>query len=91
MVCASTGPWDCHDPDTVRHDDVLALPGNKETSFFESLNRAEVRDSGNLRHTLRRDFHFPQVPFTGQIFGHLQVIADGVPNVRQRLLLGSAL
>jgi len=84
-------PRNCHDPDTVRHNDVLALPGDAETSLFQSLDRAEVRDSGNLRHALYGNFHFPQVPFAGQIFRHLQVIADGVLNVRQRLLFSGAL
>lgn len=84
-------PWDGQNPDAVRHDNVLALPGNQETGLLKSPNRAEMRDSGYLRHALRRNFHFPQVPLSGQFLRHFQVIPDGVANIRQRFLFGGAL
>lgn len=84
-------PWDCHDPDAVRHNNVRAFSGNDKAGFFEGPDRAQVRYSGYLRHTLCRNFYFPQVAFPGQIFRHFQVIADGVPNIRQGFLLGGAL
>lgn len=83
--------WNSDDPDSVGHDNVLALPGYEETGPFQRPNRAEVRDTRYLRHALCRDFHFPQVPFPGQFFRDLQVIVDGVPYIRQCFLFGGAL
>jgi hypothetical protein len=37
-------PWDGQNTDAVRHDNMLALPGNLETGLFECPDRAEMRD-----------------------------------------------
>jgi hypothetical protein len=84
-------PRNGHDPNSVRHNYVLALPGDEKSGFFKSPNRAEVCNSWYLRHTLCRDFDFPQVWFAGQFLRHCQVIVNGVPYVRQRFLFGGAL
>lgn len=93
IVCASTGS--CLGMVRIRAPsvmtNVLALPGNQEAGLFECLNRAEMRDSGYLRHALCRNFHFPQVPLPGHLLRHLQVILNGVPNTRQRFLFCGAL
>ena len=70
---------------------VLALPGNQEAGLFECLNRAEMRDSGYLRHGLRGNFDFPQVPLSRQFLRDREVLVDSVPNARQRFLFGGAL
>ena len=85
---SSGGPWK---PPAVGHDDMLPLPGNEETSLLQSFDGAMVRDAGNLRHALRRNLHFPQIPLAGQMLRHFEVLADGVPNVRQGFLFGGAL
>ena len=58
-------PGDGNDSLAVGHDDVLPLPGDLESSPLQGLNSAQVGDSGNLRHVLRRNFHFPQVLLAG--------------------------
>jgi hypothetical protein len=60
--------WDGHDPPAVGHDDVLALPSDLKASLLKRLDSPEVGDSRYLCHTLRRDFHFPQVLPAGQFF-----------------------
>ena len=34
----------------LAHDDVLALPDDRESGFLQSANRVEMIDAGNLRH-----------------------------------------
>ena len=84
-------PWDGQDSPAVGHDDVLALPGNVESSLFERPYGPKVRDPGHLRHALRRDFHFPQILLTGQLFGYFEVFANCVLNVRQSFFFRGAL
>ena len=84
-------PGDGHDSPAFSHDDVLPLPGNLEPSLLQSFDGPKVRDAGNLRHALRRNLHFPQIPLAGQMPRNFQVLADGVLNVRQGLLFGGAL
>ena len=62
-------PGNGHNPPSVGHDDVLALPGNVEAGLFEGFDCPKVRDTGYLRHALRRDLHFPQILLTGQLLG----------------------
>ena len=71
--------------------DNSAHGDNLEPSLLQSFDGAQVRDPGNLRPTLRRDFHSPQILFAGQLLRHFEVLADGFPNVRQCLLFGGAL
>jgi hypothetical protein len=93
MVSAST--WSClgdgQDPPAVGHDDVLALPGDVEPSLLERPHGPKVTDPGYLRHALRRDFYFPQILLTGQLFGDFEVFANRVLNVRQSFLFSGAL
>ena len=84
-------PRDSQDSPAVGHDDVFPLPGNLEPSLLQSFDGAQVSDSGNLRHALRRYFHFPQIPLARQMSRHFEVFADGVPYVRQGLLFGRTL
>ena len=84
-------PRDSQDSPAVGHDDVFPLPGNLEPSLLQSFDGAQVSDSGNLRHALRRYFHFPQIPLARQIPRHFEVFEDGVPYVRQGLLFGCTL
>ena len=74
-------PWDGHNPLSVRHDDVFALPGNTESGLFERPDGSKVGDPGYLWHSLRRDFDFPQISLTGELFGDFQVFADGGSNI----------
>jgi hypothetical protein len=84
-------PRDSQDSPAIGHDNVFPLPGNLEPRLFQSFDGAQMSDSRNLRHALRRNFHFPQIPLAGQIPRHFEVFADGVTNVRKGLLFGSAL
>ncbi len=70
---------------------MLALPGNQETGLLQGPKRPEMRDSGYLRHGLRGNFDFPQVPLSRQFLRDREVLVDSVPNVRQRFLFGGAL
>ena len=82
---------DRDDSTTVGHDDVFPLPGKTKSRSLQSLDGANVRDSVNFRHALRRNIHFPQILLAGQTFCHFEVFADGGPSVRQGLLLGGTL
>ena len=84
-------PGNGHNSPAVRHDDVLSLPGNPEPSPHQSSDGSKVRNSGNLRNTLCRDFDFPQVLRARQVLRNFEVLADGVPNVLQGLLFSGAL
>ena len=46
---------------------------------------AEVRDA------LGGDFHFPQIPDAGQLFGYIEVFANRVADIGQSLLFGGSL
>ena len=74
-------PWDGHNPLSVRHDDVFALPGNTEPGLFERPNGSKVRNSGYFWHSLRWDFDFPQISLTGKLFGDSDVFADCGSNI----------
>ena len=84
-------PWNRQDPHSVRHDDVLALPGDPEPSLFECLDGPKVRDSRYLRHPLCRDFHFPQVLLTGKFLGDFEVFPNRILDVGQSFLFGGTL
>ena len=84
-------PRDRDDSTTVGHDDVFPLPRDMESHSLQSLDGAKVRDSGNFRHVLRRNFHFPQILLAGQTSCHFDVFANSIPNVRQGLRLCGAL
>ena len=79
------------DPPSIRHDDVLALLGDPESSFFECPDGAKVRDSRYLRHWLCRDFHFPQILLPCELPGDFEVFPNCVLDVRQSLRFGGAL
>ena len=84
-------PWNGHNPPSVGHDDVPALPGDMEAGLFQGLDRPKVRDPWYLRHALRRDLHFPQILLTGQLPGDFEVFANGILNIRQSLLFSGPL
>jgi|ERR1700691_2122716 len=92
IVCASTGS--CLGIVTIRTASVITmcLPclATRKPAFSRALT-ARSCDTGYLRHTLRRDFHFSQVPFPGQFLRCLQVIVNGVTDIRQRFLFGGSL
>jgi len=84
-------PRNRHNPTSVGHDDVPALPGDMEAGLFQGLDRPKVRNPWYLRHALRRDLHFPQILLTGQLPGDFEVFANGILNIRQGLLFSGAL
>jgi len=84
-------PWDGHDPSSVRHDDVLTLPGSAEPSFFEGLDSPKVRDSRYFRHPLCGYFYLSQVLLAGKLPSDFEVFPDRVPDVCQCLLFGGPL
>jgi hypothetical protein len=84
-------PWDSHDPPSIRHHDMLALPGDPEPNLFECPDGPKVRDSRYLRHPLCRNFHFPQVLLTGKFLGDFEVFPNRVLDVRQSFLFGGTL
>ena len=76
----------------VRQDDMFAsLTDLREAGLLQRSYGAEMRDAWNLRHTLKRNFNFPnQTGASG--FGHRgQVLADRVPYVFQGFFFGAAL
>jgi hypothetical protein len=84
-------PGNRQNPPSVCHDDVLALSGDAEPRFFECPDSPEMRDSRYLRHVLCRNFHFPQILLAGKLFSDFEIFANGVLDVRQRLLFRCAL
>ncbi len=80
-----------HDSPAICHYNVPALSRNVEPSFFAGLDRAQVWDTRDLGHSLRRYFHFPQVLDTRKLLCNVEILADRVLNVSQGLLFGGAL
>jgi hypothetical protein len=48
--------WNCQDSAPVRHNDVLPLAGDPETSFLQGMNRLEMIHAGQLGHVSHLDF-----------------------------------
>ena len=84
-------PRNGHDPSSVGHDDVLALPGDPEAGPFECPDSPKGSDPRYLRHPLCRDFHFPQVLFTGDFLGDFEVFPNRILDVGQSFLFRCAL
>ncbi len=82
----------------IGHYNVLALPGNvlalpsdPESSFFEGVNCLQMTHTGYLRDVLCRNIYFPQILLAGQLPGNLLVFPDRILNICQSLLFGRTL
>ena len=80
-----------YDASSIGHNDMLSLPGDPEFSFFERPDGAHVRDSGYLRHPLRRDFHLTQVLFASESLSDVDVFPNRVLDVRESFFFGGTL
>jgi hypothetical protein len=81
---------DSDDPSAVRHHDVFALPRYAEARAFQRPNSAQVADSGDAMASERYG-DFPPVTLCTQFLGDVQVLPDGILDIRQSFLLGQAL
>ncbi len=52
--------WDCDDAHAVGHHDMLPLPRDSKSSFFQCFDGAQVSDARDLSHALCRYVHFPR-------------------------------
>lgn len=59
--------WNDKEAAILRHDNVLSLPQDKETSLLECTNSLEMVDSWNLRHCLQNDFNLAHLAFTCEL------------------------
>jgi hypothetical protein len=83
-------PGNGHDPLTVAHDDVLALPHYAKTGFFERANGVKVIDAG-IFGKLNDYFNFPNVGTFELLVDHGEIVADCVADVFERFLLDGSL
>ena len=89
----STGdkPRNRNDAHSVSHHDMVPLPHDLEPGLFQRLDSAQVRDAWDFSHALYRHVHFSNLRLRGQLPRHVQVLVDGIANVRQGLFLGCPL
>ena len=76
---------DRQDAHAVGHHDVLPLSHDSESRLLECPHRVQVVDARDLRHRSARDVDFADHRATQQVFTGGEVLADGVPDVLQRL------
>jgi len=75
---------------TVGQDDVLALSNNFEPSFAERTHGVLVVDTRGCAAS-DRDFDLPELCALNLRFGGRKIIADGIADVLDRLVLVFAL
>lgn len=83
--------WNGEDRLTVRHDDMLPLTSDRESSLLEGAHRIKVIDTGNLGQGLQRYLDFSNLFALKLFLDYREVLSDGIPDVLQSLYLRGTL